>query len=145
MINRLNNFFYLPKVEKQLFWEALVLVFKTRLIIAFYPIRKYSVWLGIQNAESAMENNESFDDELLRIKKAVNRSSKYLLFKRKCLVEAMVAKQLLDKRGIASTIYFGVAKNDKKKLIAHAWLRCGNQVITGKKEMCRFTKVSCFS
>ncbi len=61
------------------------------------------------------------------------------------MVEAIIAQKMLKTLGHDTTIYFGVAKDDTKKLKAHAWLRCGNTIVTGKKGMNKFTVVSCFS
>ena len=48
----------------------------------------------------------------------------------KCLVRAMTARKLLKEAGIHSTLYLGVGK-DEGKMIAHAWLRCGQMYVTG--------------
>jgi len=47
--------------------------------------------------------------------------------------------------GISSTLYIGVGKDEERKLTAHAWLRCGPFIVTGKEEMKRFTPVAFFS
>jgi len=31
----------------------------------------------------------------------------------------------------ASTLYLGVTYDEKKKMLAHAWLRCGDVFVTG--------------
>ena len=38
--------------------------------------------------------------------------------------------KLLKEAGIHSTLYLGVGK-DEGKMIAHAWLRCGQMYVTG--------------
>jgi hypothetical protein len=52
---------------------------------------------------------------------------------------------MLDRRCIPSTLYLGVARDEKQNLIAHAWLQCGDVIITGKAEKDRFTTVSMFT
>jgi hypothetical protein len=51
---------------------------------------------------------------------------------------------MLTRRQVVSTLYLGVAK-EKGTLIAHAWLRCGTDYVTGKRGMEKFTVVSTFA
>ena len=60
----------------------------------------------------------------------VNRITEHTLWESKCLVRAMTARKLLKEAGIHSTLYLGVGK-DEGKMIAHAWLRCGQMYVTG--------------
>jgi hypothetical protein len=46
--------------------------------------------------------------------------------------------------GLPATIYFGLAKESENQLMAHAWVRCGESIISGKAGMERFTVVACF-
>lgn len=46
------------------------------------------------------------------------------------MVRAMTARKILLKKGINSTLYLGVGKEDGK-MVAHAWLRCGQLYVTG--------------
>lgn len=48
------------------------------------------------------------------------------------------------KRGIESTIYFGVAK-EEEKLKAHAWVRSGATIVCGKRGMNQFKVVGTFT
>jgi hypothetical protein len=34
-------------------------------------------------------------------------------------------------RGIDNTLYLGVGRDETKGLVAHAWLRCGELILTG--------------
>ena len=63
----------------------------------------------------------------------------------KCLVQAITAKILLRFKGLSSTLYLGVARNDQHQLIAHAWLRCGQTIVTGGAVNHEFTVVSWFA
>jgi hypothetical protein len=52
---------------------------------------------------------------------------------------------MLGRRNVQSTLYLGLAKDEKDQMVAHAWVRCGNKIVTGKAGMERFTVVACFS
>lgn len=53
---------------------------------------------------------------------------------------------MLKRRKIPSTLYLGLAKDEKKKdkLRAHAWLRCGSVILAGEREIDRFVVISTF-
>ena len=62
------------------------------------------------------------------------RSPTILPWKPVCLPQAMAAKWMLDRRHIGSTMCIGVRKAIEKadrEVDLHAWLRVGNQTITG--------------
>ena len=48
---------------------------------------------------------------------------------------------LLKRSGYASTIHFGVDRVDEDGLEGHAWLTCGETVVTGGGELDRYTEV----
>lgn len=56
-----------------------------------------------------------------------------------CLVQALTAKKLLNQKGIKCTLYMGVRNGDNGEMLAHAWLRCGNKLITGENGYLAYT------
>lgn len=64
-----------------------------------------------------------------------------------CLMQAAAAKSLLDRRQIPCTLYFGVAPRvaDGRAVNAHAWLQCGDRIITGRAEAKNFRAMTWFS
>jgi hypothetical protein len=52
---------------------------------------------------------------------------------------------MLRRRGAASTLYLGLAKDRETQLQAHAWLRCGERILTGQRGMAGFTVISTFA
>ncbi len=61
----------------------------------------------------------------------VNRIADRTPWESKCLVRALTARYLLHRKGIVTTLYLGVGKDDNGKMIAHSWLRCGENYVTG--------------
>ena len=80
-----------------------------------------------------------------RISWSVNTASRHLPWECKCLAQALAGKAMLKRRGVASTLYLGVAKGGEAGLQAHAWLRCGPRILTGGPEMAGFTVISTFA
>ena len=82
---------------------------------------------------------------LRMISQAIHIVSKYTFWESQCLVKAIAAMRMLEKRGIESTLYLGTAKDESGELIAHAWLRSGPYYVTGAEGMEKFTVVSKFA
>lgn len=50
-----------------------------------------------------------------------------------CLPQALAAQAMLRRRGIASRLCFGVAR-EGKMLAAHAWIEIGHKIIIGETD-----------
>jgi hypothetical protein len=129
MIKRLINFIRYNDQK----WMSVQIGFYAafyRLCILIVPMKKIETMLG----ERGEESQEEETIEHLRIAKSVaihvNHVASRTPWESKCLVRAMTARKILDKKGIASTLYLGVGKKEDK-MIAHAWLRCGQMYVTG--------------
>lgn len=109
------------------------------------PFSVLSQALGEASVETSRSNKVSNRMLLHKISHAIQVMSQYTLWESQCFVKALAAKRMLEKRGIEYTIYFGTAKDENGKLIAHAWIRSGSYYVTGKEEMNKFTVVSTFA
>ncbi len=56
----------------------------------------------------------------------------------------MAARMMLKRRRFSSTIYLGVLKDDQEGMKAHAWIRYGEQILTGAQGHRQFTVVATF-
>jgi len=129
-------------IDYLFFIEAWCLLHLSKLVIIFMPFRKIASWMGSLQVEST---HDLLSTEIsIKIEHAVRRASRYTLHGSKCYDQALTAKALLVQSGLPATIYFGLAKESDSQLIAHAWVRCGERVISGKAGMERFTVVACF-
>ena len=75
---------------------------------------------------------------------AVTRSARYVPFKAVCLPQAMAARMMLKRRGVASVLHFGAAKGKEKPLDAHAWLDAAGVEVTGYPVAKGFAEIACF-
>jgi hypothetical protein len=76
---------------------------------------------------------------------AVQSLAHYLPWDAKCLAQAMAARWMLRRRRLPSTFYLGVDHGQDKWLEAHAWLRCGNEIVTGAAFHERFKVIAAFT
>ncbi len=130
-----DRFLYL----KILYWTAIV---RSGLLIL--PFRCIAGYLGDQGIESPLEEELARLNMAQHLGRSIEITSRHTPWKSKCLVQAITGKILLRKLGISSTLYLGVKKHNNHQLLAHAWLRVGTTIITGKVGMDEFTVVSCF-
>lgn len=61
---------------------------------------------------------------------AVGAAARHVPWKAVCLYQAMAAKRMLARRGIASTLHIGAARREGQ-LNGHAWLSHGERIIIG--------------
>ncbi len=116
-----------------------------RLKLITRPFSKIAPSLGVYMSESNEDISVEQLIKLKRIRHVIRIASKYTFWESKCLVRAMAAMMMLNKRGIESTLYLGTCKDEAGKMIAHAWLRSGTNYVTGYEEMHRFTVTGKFS
>jgi hypothetical protein len=133
--NRINELF--------LFAEAWLLLQNWKVTSRLFPLKWYSSCLGMQQASTPEIPIE--DIRIRTIIQAIARGKKYSPWKIKCLAEAIAAQQMLHRRKIPATLYLGIARKDELEIVAHAWLRCGNSILTGRRGMKKFTIVSSFA
>lgn len=129
-------------IDYILFLEAWCLLHLAKLVILLLPFKKIASRMGQLQAESTNEVGPTAWP--LRIEHAIRRASRSTLHDSKCYDQALVAKALLNQSGLPATLYFGLAKEGDNQLSAHAWVRCGNEIVTGKVGMDRFTVIACF-
>jgi hypothetical protein len=114
-----------------------------RCAITVLPFRRIAAGLGCPMGESPTEDGVQHA-AVAQISWAVQAVSRRLPGMRQCLVQALAAKWMLQRRRIPSMLYFGVAKDVTGQLRAHAWLRSGSQVLTGYQGRQQFTVVATF-
>lgn len=116
-----------------------------RLAIVLLPFRWLAPALGKHMVESPLAEDAENLEEAKQIGRVVETVSRYTPWKSRCLVKAITGKVMLRRHGIANTLYLGVGKDERSSLIAHAWLRCGEIVVTGYQARERFTIVGKFA
>jgi hypothetical protein len=145
MLNTVTKFNRLSAEEKWLFIKTCYYFIFFWVVILLFPFKFYKRFLGQPENDTPEISNSEEEKMVTYTYRAVNRAARYLPFPRKCLIEAMVAKRLLEKQNIKTTLYLGVAKDGSKEIIAHAWLRWGEKIITGNKGVPKYKIVSKFS
>lgn len=99
-------------------------------------LKRLRRWLGITRlrADEVVILDPSMRVLAQQIGKITELACKYTPWKSECLVQAMVAAWWLRRYRIPYVIYLGAMKGGaERELMAHAWLKVGRAVITGRE------------
>ena len=129
--------------EQFLYLEATLGLAISKIVILFFPFRFIAKLLGKHMKESPF-NDVGNIEEIRLISKSIHTMSCHLPWECKCLVQAITAKKMLDRRQTENTLYLGLKKENKNHLEAHAWVRTGQQIVTGDHQLQYYTVVSTF-
>ena len=111
--------------------EAWVFCMWYRILVFHVPMKYLENYFGKRDEETPMEATMRDYYWAYRVSYEVNRIADKTPWDSKCLVRALAARKILKRRGVHTTLYLGVGKEGEKKMIAHAWLRCGSFYVTG--------------
>jgi hypothetical protein len=119
--------------------EAAVMLVLARLVVRFVPPARVFAW-----ANRAPRRIHRFArDEVSWVSWAVENLAARPWMNALCLPRALAAHAMLRRRGIASRLCLGVAR-EGGALAAHAWVEIGNDKIVGGAEADAFTRLAEF-
>ncbi|WP_312875644.1 lasso peptide biosynthesis B2 protein [Paenibacillus planticolens] len=144
MVNKVRILFSLDARTVLLFIEAYMYLGWARFLL-FIPFSKVAPSLGAQMEETTNAQTQMNTATLLRIHDAIQVMSRHTFWESKCLVKAIAALKMLERRQIESTLYLGTGRDESGKMVAHAWLRSGPYYITGADGMERYAVVGKFA
>ena len=144
---RAVKFLERPWADRWLLVEAVFWLALMRLAILLLPFRRIARMVGLQLGENPDAPDPAKVEEAERVGWAVRAAARRTPWDSACLGQALAGSILLRRRLIPATVYLGVAKEEASphKVAAHAWLRCGEDILTGGGVHERFTVISSFS
>lgn len=140
-----GKFFRRSGPDRRLFLRAFWLLGLARFAILAVPFRRIAPFLGEVTGESPERAPAESDALAKRISWAVETAARYTPWESRCLARAMAAKAMLRRRNVPGTLYLGLAKDSEEGLSAHAWVRCGERILTGGAGHERFTVIAQFA
>ncbi|AMN43755.1 stage V sporulation protein S [Rhodoplanes sp. Z2-YC6860] len=132
----------LPWRDFPVFLEAFIFLAATRFVIAVLPFRKAADLA----ARPVRQSSLSVSVTRLRLKQvrwAIVAASRRAPWRTLCFEQGLTAQCMLRRRGIASTLYYGVAQ-DQSGLSAHVWVRAGHQDVIGCENAAQFSVLASF-
>jgi hypothetical protein len=117
--------------------EATVMLVLAQLAVRVLPAARVFAWAS----RSPKRIRRFATDEVDWVSWAVETAGPWT--KALCLPRALAAQCMLRRRGVASRLCLGVARNGGA-LAAHAWVEVGRDTIVGGAEAARFTRLATF-
>jgi len=150
MFKRVWKFFALDWQRKKLLIQAFFLMGFVRVSLSKKPFKELVAELELHREAVLQPPLELSAQETARsVGWAVRTAANFTPWNSTCLVQVLAAQRMLRKRAVSGVFYLGAATGSNAiegvALDAHAWLKCGDQFITGEQGHERFTVVSAFS
>ncbi|MBE3134263.1 MAG: lasso peptide biosynthesis B2 protein [Acidobacteria bacterium] len=144
MWRRIRSFLSRPPGERRALVEALFLLGAGRvaLLSAPFPVVARRYHLG--SRDTAAEHRHDAASQAHFVARMIASASRHTPWRSTCLVQALAATRMLRRRHVASTLYFGAARDEAGAFRAHAWVRCEAHLVTGGREHERFEVVGVF-
>ena len=147
---RLRRFVQIGGRRRALLIEAVLWLAAARIALIAIPFPVLARRLGQfvppsdPRVNEAMRRHAREAECAAEIGWAVTRAARYVPFKAVCLPQAMAARVMLKRRGVASVMHFGAAKGAEKPLDTHAWLDAAGVEVTGYPIAAGFSEIACF-
>ncbi len=147
MLNRIKKFTALNRDERRLFFEAFVTLGIMRFALLTLPFKHLVASLEqYKESVAAPPLTEKELNLAQNIGRAINRAANHTLWESACLVQALAAQKMLQKRNIPGVFYLGVMPGNRSQepMQAHAWSQAGDIIVSGGQNLESFTIISAF-
>jgi hypothetical protein len=126
LIGKLRGLGRLDGAERRLVIEAAAMLALARLVVRLLPFRVIAAglrrWPESGAADPALAR---------RVRAAVTIAARNVPWNAVCLPQAIAAKAMLALRGSGSALHLGAAFDGDGRIVAHAWLTAGGEVVIG--------------
>lgn len=82
--------------------------------------------------------------EIARLVWAVIAARRRSWLRAVCIESALALRSMLRRRGVASTLHYGIRNDPGEGLKAHVWLSLGGKILIGGETSEQFTEVATF-
>lgn len=127
--------------------EAFAFLCAAKIVVLLVPFRRYAARLGRSEHETTPTISPADRRVAVKISWAVQAVARHVPFGFVCLPQALAAQRMLRRRRLPNTLYFGVALLAAKQddMMAHAWIRTGDKIVTGEREAAAHVVVAKFA
>jgi len=118
-----------------------------RAAILLLPFRKITGMMGLVQGSTPLESIPSMSVAPADIEWAIRAAARRTNWESACLAQALTGMAMLARRGCTATVYLGVARDESGvgTMKAHAWLRCGDTILTGAAGYDGYVPISSFT
>jgi len=143
LYRKIRTYMSFPVAMKLMFIEAYVYLAWGR-VFKQLPFARVAPSLGQFMKETPYTCSEEELKQLRQISRAVHAMSRVTWWESQCLVKAVAAMKMLERRSIPHTLYLGSGRDEQGQMVAHAWLRSGSYIVTGKEGHEKYAIVGIF-
>ena len=136
---KLQRYRALDEEDRRMLLRAAYWLAISRMWLVAVPFKKLA-----QRLDTNLGRSDADPELLERVSSAVKMASNNVPWRSDCFPQAIAACRLLRRYGYSSTIHLGVDKTGRGDLLAHAWLTCGETVVTGVETMDRYSEIHRF-
>ena len=133
-----QRFMQLDGADKWLLLRAAGWLLIARIMLVAMSFERLSARLSTPGNSTQIEPDP---DLLERVGSAVSAAANNVPWRSDCFPQTIAARMLLKRYGYASTIHFGVERVGEDTLNGHAWLTCGETMITGGEDLDRYAEI----
>jgi hypothetical protein len=142
MMQKLHRFGALSAADKWLWLRAAFWLAVARIQLLATPFERLVQRLSTDNVRDAAPPDAAV---LSRVRYAVAAAAGNVPWRSDCFPQAIAGRALLQGYGYPSIIHLGVKKGSDDGLAGHAWLTCGDRVVTGGGDLQHYTEVHRFT
>lgn len=118
--------------------EAIAALLPAALAVRFMPFRRVVEAGGrVRGRRGAVEPR--------RLAQVVEIARRKVPWRAKCFESALCLRAMLRRRGIPSTLHYGIGAGEGGALNAHVWLCVGGEVLIGGENAAQYACVATFS
>jgi hypothetical protein len=133
--------------QRRLLLEATAALAGVKLALGVLPFRLVRRAFGFVDGEADEGCGREAGERAAEVAAAVLRAARRLPWESTCLADSLAVALLLRRRGIGATLYLGVGSDESapRRVAAHAWLSCGDRLLTGADEEGRYKVLTAFA
>lgn len=126
----LANFRRMPPDEKRLALRCFITVWLVRIGLWTLPLKLLRRWVDGGRRKSDRSVDAAYIAHLSGMIEFVSRR----VLRATCLTQALALQAMLARRGTETSLRLGVARDDRGRFRAHAWLEQNGVVLIGGEE-----------
>jgi hypothetical protein len=142
---RLARFRHLTWARCRLLLEAGLGLALYKVVLYVVPFRLLAPSLGRPMRERLTPVNPAQREIIRQVAWALEAADRRLPWHSRCLVRAVTAKRMLQRRGLPSTLYLGARRDAERKIATHAWLLAGELPLVGTRGAREYTVLATFA
>lgn len=137
----LRRFRNLSATDRLLTLEAILVLTIAAVCVALVPFRTLAQFASQPPRDGASSDTRA--DAITVVRNAILRSARRMPLRAKCFEQGLAAVWLLRRRGVGTTLHYGMARLDGK-FVAHVWVTVGDRGVIGCENCEEFRELARF-